>query len=194
MGESNTPMEETSPDQRKELEIAKLKLETEKLGAELKHLNRHLLKNPQFLAPIVSIIAVLVTVGYTFYSGLWDVKMEKLANTKLVLQIDIDRFQKEKDTLSRQVSEIRSQKILLEKQNQKLKSQINLINKKYKDIFGKYNSQKEELAQELLEVDNLLNQGKSREAFEKLRALIIKLKKWENRDFDPFDFSEEDFG
>ena len=117
--------------------------------------------------------------------------MAKLENTKLVLQIDIDKFQKQKDTLSKQVLEIESQKALLIQQNKKLKSQFDLANQKYKEIFGKYNSQKAEIAKELLEIDGLISADKCKEAFEKLRAIIIKLKNWENREYDPFEYTED---
>lgn len=189
----NEQAEQPIRDEKRELEIEKLSLEKSKLIEEIKHLQRPLQRNPQYLAPIVTIIVASLTLAYTFFSGFWDVQMKKLENTKLVLQIDIDKFGRQKDILNEQVLEYQKQKDLLVGQNKKLKTKYDEANKKYNEVANKYKTQKEEIAKELLEIDNLIVQNKNKEAFDLLRKVVVKLKGWENKNFDPFEYDSNEF-
>lgn len=171
----------------------KVKYEIEKLKQEIEHLKRPLIKNPQYLAPIITIILAFLTIGYSFFSGFWDVQMKKLENTKLVLQIDIDKFQRQKDTLDKEITNTRKEKVLLLLQNKKLKIQSESMIKSFKEISIKYELEKKEISKELLEVDVLISANKCGEAFTKLRAVVTKLNHWENKQYNPFDFDPNDF-
>lgn len=189
----NEQLEQLPADKKLQLEIEKLTLESQKIDQEIRHLKRPLLKNPQYLAPILTMCSVVLTILYSFFSGFWDIQMKKLENTKLVLQIDIDKFEKQKDTLNKQLVEYRQQRDAIIQQNIKLKQKYEEANKKYNDIANRYKNQKEDIAKELLEIDDLINTNKNKEAFEKLRKVVIKLKGWENKEFNPFEFNPNEF-
>lgn len=185
-----TEAEKLLQHQKLESEIEKINLEKLKLTQEIKHLNRPLLKNPQYFAPIASIVIAVLAFIYASYTGFWDNKKASLENQKLVLQIDIDKFSKQKDSIKTLV--LQSQKTLdsLNIDNTQLKTKLELVKKQLTDISIKYKADKKSIIKELDEIDNLLKANNNSEAFIKLTDLVNKLNGITGRSFSN-DFSNE---
>jgi len=172
-------MTNTAPLEKKKLkqEIDKLQLEKSKLTEEIRHLKRPLIKNPQFLAPIAAIVFGLLTVGYSFFTGLWDVKRATLENEKILLQTQIDSFKVEKQN-------IRVSNVKLTEENAKLIKETKLLRDQYKQFASRYNSEKKDISNELILIDNLLKADRAEDANKKMKDLVTRLTGISQRTFD----------
>ena len=190
----------------------KLNLEKEKLRQEIIALKRPLYKNPSFLTPLIGLLLGILTASFTVWSGLFDVKREKLENQKLVLQIEIDAFKKEKDSLTKQTNLYIYQSDSLSKENVILnnilkssKEELNKeINKAKKDlqlkiestkneinkISSKFTLEKESIGEGLKEVNKLLEENNCNAAYSKLYQIVKKLNGITKGDFSD-DFSDD---
>ena len=186
----------------------KLNLEKEKLRQEIIALKRPLYKNPSFLIPLIGLLLGILTASFTVWSGLFDVKKEKLENQKLVLQIEIDTFKKEKDSLTQQnILYIHQNDSLSQKNvllNKILKSSKEEINKTKKDfqlkiestqneinkISSKFTLEKESIRAELKEVNKLLGENNCNAAYSKLYKIMKRLNGITKGDFSN-DFSDD---
>lgn len=150
----------------------------------------------------------ILTASFTVWSGLFDVKKEKLENQKLVLQIEIDTFKKEKDSLTQQnILYIHQNDSLSQKNvllNKILKSSKEEINKTKKDfqlkiestqneinkISSKFTLEKESIRAELKEVNKLLGENNCNAAYSKLYKIMKRLNGITKGDFSN-DFSDD---
>ena len=171
-------------------ELDKIDLEKQKLAQEIKHLKRHLLLTPQYVAPIASTIIAVLAFVYASYIGLWDNKKAALENQKFVLQIDIDKFSKQKDSIKTLV--LQSQQTLdsLNIDNTQLKTKLDLVKKQLTDISIRYKADKKSIIKELDEIDKLLKANNNSEAFIKLTDLVNKLNGITGRSFSN-DFNDD---
>jgi chromosome segregation ATPase len=108
-------------------------LQKQKLELEIKELNRHWLKNPNYLQVLLPTTLAIFSLLYALTSGLFSSKQELLELNKKQLETDITSFQKQKDNLT---STNNMLKIDIRKYNDSLRNK-DLILKKYENSFTK---------------------------------------------------------
>jgi hypothetical protein len=177
-------------EQKQKSEFEKLALEKEKLTEEIRHLKKGFFKTPQVWAPIATITIALIGVFLTFQSGIFDAKRLDLQNQKSLLLIDIDKFEKKKDSLKLQVALSQQNLDSLNNSNKYLRTKLQSLNKQFSAMSLKYKSEKQYIANELKLIDSLLSEGKTKEAADKIYNLVDKINGITGRDFSD-DFNDD---
>ena len=128
-------------------------LQEKKLELEIEELNRHWLKNPNYLQVLLPTTLAIFSLLYAITSGLFSSKQELLELNKKQLETDISAFQKQKDTL---ISTNNLLKIQIRKYNDSLKNK-DLILKKYENSFTKERDKINSLNEEVEILKNTRN-------------------------------------
>ena len=188
MEDSAKPRQET----KLEYEIEKIALEKEKLTQEIRHLKRHLYL--QYIGPTSALILGLVGAIITYNNGFWDLKREKLENQKLLLQIDIAKFTKQKDSIKVLVAQSKQSLNNLQSTNSALKSEVSTVRKRISTLSVNYQSERLSIKKDIAEIDKLIQEGSNSEALSRLKTLvnrlgiITKVNREFSDEFDPKDF------
>src|SRR5580700_763761 len=136
MGNSNK-MESSST---QDLAIEKQKLEIEKLSTELKILCRPWYGNPTYLSILLPALLTMASLIYAISTGFFDKKFELYKLEKAALELDIKKFEQEKNTLIAQKDGAIKDKKQLAVQVENLKIQIATFSKGLKnngnDVVG----------------------------------------------------------
>lgn len=128
-------------------------LQEKKLELEIKELNRHWIKNPQYLQVLLPTTLAIFSLLYAITSGLFSSKQELLELNKKQLETDITAFQKQKVTLLETNNLL---KIQITKYNDSLKNK-DLILKKYENSFTKERDKIFALNEEVEDLKNTRN-------------------------------------
>lgn len=83
----------------KNTEISKEDLEKKKLELEIKDLDKHWLKNPKYLSVLFTAVLAIVSLTWTFKSGVFDEKYQTLKLEKANLQFEINNFNIKRDSV-----------------------------------------------------------------------------------------------
>lgn len=170
----------------------KQQLEKEKLRLEICHLRRPFYRNPQYLPALAAIIVAITTLMITLMSGILDKRLINLENRKLVLQLDIDRFEKQRDSVKLETLRYQRQADSLQKANKIIVRLLRLSDEERRKLSNKYQREKKGIATELGEVERLLKANNLHDAYKILTDIVRKLNGITGRIFS--DEFSDDFG
>jgi chromosome segregation ATPase len=128
----------------------KAQLEEEKLKLEIKELEGHWFKKPQYLQVLLPTTLAIFSLLYAITSGLFSSKQELLELNKKRLETDIVAFEKEKQSLIYTNEDLKTK---ISKYNDSLQDR-NLILKKYEYSFTQERLKLEALNSEVTALKN----------------------------------------
>jgi hypothetical protein len=175
-------MNEELQEQLHKAGLEKAGLEAKKLRLEIRQLRLFFL-HPGFIAPLAAI--VLAWAGYR--SGFFDNKKTLLENQRALLQLDIEKQARRKDSLNKTVADYEKKITDL---TIRLRTTTDSLKARLSRLTAKYNSEKQQLLADLAEADRLTSEGKTQAANQKLHEIIRTLNGITGRSFSN-DFSDE---
>ena len=103
----------------------KVRLECEKLKAEIEAVRKPLHKTPSFYAAIAPVMLAVLGLIFTWSSGWFDVQRTRISNEKILLEADTSKLSVQKEALTTETSRLEASRISLNKQ--KTEEQQNVI-------------------------------------------------------------------